>query len=145
MFKLDLGTLWDYEHRFSKKNQFTQPSGIFLLATRTTCSLTWRGQVTKRSIDTQCLARNFSCSLPLTWLFTRGETLSLLTLNFFSLPVLPIILERAKLCEDISTLCLSLNSIASYQKYSKTFPNCVVAKIQLHLSRNIVRHFEIVS
>ena len=40
-----------------------------------------------------------------------------------------------------------LNSVPSFfgRKYSKTFPNCVLVKLQSHLIENILSHFQIVS
>ena len=42
-------------------------------------------------------------------------------------------------------MCLSPNSIASHRTSSKTIPNFVSAKIQLHLIGNILRQFQILS
>ena len=42
-------------------------------------------------------------------------------------------------------MCLSRNSIAPHRYYSKTFPNCVLAEIQLHLVEIILRQFQILS
>ena len=68
-----------------QKFYFAQPTGIFLLATWPRCSITWSGHVTKRGINTQRSATICSCSLPLTCLITRGETLLLLSSKFSSL------------------------------------------------------------
>ena len=47
--------------------------------------------------------------------------------------------------KDNSKFCLSRNSIASHRNFSKTFPNCVLAEIQLPLIEIITRQFQIVS
>ena len=36
-------------------------------------------------------------------------------------------------------------SVASHRKYSKTIPNCVVAKFQLHVTENLLRQLQIMS
>ena len=51
----------------------------------------------------------------------------------------------SKLFWDFSRLCLSPNSHASYRKYSKTIPSCVLAEIQLHFIEKNLRLFQIVS
>ena len=73
-------------------------------------------------------ATNFISSLPLFCLITQGETLLPLTSNFSSLFTLPILLF-----------------FWSEQKYSKTIPNCVLAKFQPHFLQNILRQLQIVS
>ena len=50
-----------------------------------------------------------------------------------------------KIIQDNSKLRLSQIRIASYRKYSKTIPNCVLAKLQLNLTENILRQFQVVS
>ena len=50
----------------------------------------------------------------------------------------------SKLFQDIFELCPSRKSIASYRNYSKTFPWCVWAEIQLHLIEIILGRFQIV-
>ena len=42
-------------------------------------------------------------------------------------------------------MCLRQITVASLAKYSKTIPNCVLAKIQLNLLENILRQFQILS
>ena len=42
-------------------------------------------------------------------------------------------------------VCLSQTPIASQRKISKTIPNCVLAKFQSHLIKNILRQVQIVS
>ena len=49
-----------------------------------------------------------------------------------------------KIIQDNSKLRLSQIRIASYRKHSKTISNCVLAKLQLHLTENILRQFQIV-
>ena len=51
----------------------------------------------------------------------------------------------SKLLWEISTLCLSQNSIASRWKYSKTVPKCVFTENQLHLIEIFLRQFHMVS
>ena len=50
-----------------------------------------------------------------------------------------------KLFLDNAKLCLGRNSVASHRNYSKTIPNCVLAKIQLHFIGIILRQLQIVS
>ena len=133
----------------------------------TTNSVTCRGHVTKRGINTRRPATNFSCSILLTCLITRGRTLLPLTSNFSSLLTLPIFLFSgacgmslrkcqivsqpkyncifSKLFYDNSKLCLSQNSIASYRSSSNTIPICVLAEFQLHIIEIFLRHFRNVS
>ena len=42
-------------------------------------------------------------------------------------------------------MCLRQITVAYLAKYSKTIPNCVLAKIQLNLLENILRQFQILS
>ena len=50
----------------------------------------------------------------------------------------------SKFLWDLSKLCLSRNSIACDLNYSKTFPGCALAKIQLHIIGTILRQSQIV-
>ena len=135
-----------------QKFSFALLSRIFLLATRLTCSITWSGHVTKRGINTRRSVTIFSCSVPLTCLNTRGETLLLLILNFSSLLFLAYqffssfgasenILRHSqivslpnsnfissKIFYDIFKLCLYLIPIAPHRKCSRTFSNCALAQ-----------------
>ena len=99
------------------------PSGYM-----TTCSVTWRGQVTKRSVKTQRSATIFSHSVPLTCLTTRGETLSLLTSKFSPLLTLP-----------------TLFFLWSEWKFSKTFSIYVIANFLLRLIEKTLRHLQSLS
>ena len=47
--------------------------------------------------------------------------------------------------QDVSKLIQSPNSIASYPIYSATFPNCVLAETQWHLTWNTLGQFRHVS
>ena len=90
--------------------------------------------MTKQGINNQRSVIKFSCSLPLTCLITRGETLLPLAFNFCS-PLTSttfFLFERAKLFSDTFKLCLSQYSIAFYRSYSKTITNCVFTKIHHH-------------
>ena len=51
----------------------------------------------------------------------------------------------SRIIQDNSILCLSQIPIASPQKVSETIPKCVLAKFQLHLLANILKHFQILS
>ena len=109
-----------------QKFYFVQRSGIFLLATWPTCSITWPGHVTKQGKNTQRSATIFNCSLPLTCLITRGETLLLLTLNFSPLLTIPIPLFPW-----------------NRRTYFETISNYAFAKFQPHLIESIQRHYQI--
>ena len=41
--------------------------------------------------------------------------------------------------------CLIQIPIASHRKYSRTFPNCVLANFQVHLNENVLGQLQIVS
>ena len=48
----------------------------------------------------------------------------------------------SKLLEDKSLFRLSWNSISSHQSCCKTFPNCVLVEIQLHLIEITLKQFQ---
>ena len=79
-----------------------------------------------------------------------GNTLLLVTSNFFFsflfwLDKIFSFLEREKLFWNNSGLCLSRKSIACHRFYLKTFLNCVLVEIHLHLNEIILTPFWVVS
>ena len=108
--------IWSLQQQ---KFSFTQPCGIFLLATWATDLVTRRAHVTKRGTNAQCSAKKFSRSLPLTFLPELNISYSQPSPKFLN--IIFSSSNRAKFS------CLKLSSA---WKYSKTIPKLVLAPIQ---------------